>query len=138
VFTEAPVRPLVLTMEEAPAERRARLAEVADVVDVGTSEVDPRALREALHARGHERIHSEGGPTLFGTLLAAGVVDELCLTLAPTLEAGGAGRIALSPAPAPTAMAPAGILRSGGELLLRYTRTDAATHADGGASSADA
>jgi hypothetical protein len=35
-------------------------------------------------------------------------------------------------------MAPAGILRSGGELLLRYTRTDAATHADGGASSADA
>jgi riboflavin biosynthesis pyrimidine reductase len=138
VFTEAPVRPLVLTMEEAPAERRARLAEVADVVDVGTSEVDPRALREALHARGHERIHSEGGPTLFGTLLAAGVVDELCLTLAPTLEAGGAGRIALSPAPAPTAMAPAGILRSGGELLLRYTRADAATHADGGASSADA
>ena len=130
VFVDAPVRPLVLTVEEAPAERRARLAEVADVLDVGGTAVDPRALREVLHARGHERIHSEGGPTLFGTLLAAGVVDELCLTLAPTLEAGDAGRITRFPMAAPTAMEPAGILRSGGELLLRYTRADEATNAD--------
>ena len=120
----------MLTVEEAPAERRARLAEVADVLDVGGTAVDPRALREVLHARGHERIHSEGGPTLFGTLLAAGVVDELCLTLAPTLEAGDAGRITRFPMAAPTAMEPAGILRSGGELLLRYTRADEATNAD--------
>ena len=130
VFVDAPVRPLVLTVEEAPAERRARLAEVADVLDVRGTAVDPRALREVLHARGHERIHSEGGPTLFGTLLAAGVVDELCLTLAPTLEAGDAGRITRFPMAAPTAMEPAGILRSGGELLLRYTRADEATNAD--------
>lgn len=124
VFTEAPVRPLVLTVESAPAQRRARLAEVADVLDVGAAEVDPLALRALLHRRGLERIHGEGGPTLFGSFLAAGAVDELCLTLAPTLEAGGAARISRSPDAAPTEMELAGILRSGSELLLRYTRTD--------------
>jgi riboflavin biosynthesis pyrimidine reductase len=38
-----------------------------------------------LHSRGHERILSEGGPTLFGSLAAAGVVDELFLTVSPLL-----------------------------------------------------
>lgn len=122
VFTEAPVRPLVLTVGSAPAERRARLEEVADVLDVGDAEVDPVALRALLHERGLDRIHSEGGPTFFGTVLAADAVDELCLTLAPTLEAGDAARIARSPEAVPTAMELAGILRAGSELLLRYTR----------------
>src|SRR5690606_28609835 len=95
---------------------------VADVLDVGAAEVDPVALRALLQRRGLDRIHSEGGPTFFGTVLAADAVDELCLTLAPTLEAGDAARIARSPEVVPTAMELAGILRAGSELLLRYTR----------------
>lgn len=122
IFTEAPVRPLVLTVAEAPAERRAALAEVADVVEVGETEVDPVRVREELGRRGLARIHSEGGPTLFGSFLAADVVDELCLTLAPTLEAGPAARIAHSPLAVPTAMELAAVLQAGDELLLRYTR----------------
>lgn len=35
VFTQAPVRPLILTLASAPQERREALAEVADVVTVG-------------------------------------------------------------------------------------------------------
>ncbi|WP_394216208.1 pyrimidine reductase family protein [Brachybacterium vulturis] len=122
IFTDAPVRPLVLTVAEAPAERRAALAVVADVVEVGTSEVDPARVREELGRRGLARIHAEGGPSLFGAFLTAGAVDELCLTLAPTLEAGPAGRIAHSPQAAPTAMELAAVLQAGDELLLRYRR----------------
>ncbi|MEE1619008.1 pyrimidine reductase family protein [Brachybacterium sp. J153] len=121
LFVGAPVRPLVLTVGEAPRRARERLAEVADVVDAGTSVVDPARARAVLADRGLGRIHAEGGPTLFGTFLAAGAVDELCLTLAPTLEAGGVGLIARSPESAPTAMRLAGILRGDDELLLRYT-----------------
>ncbi|ATG52970.1 hypothetical protein CFK38_16665 [Brachybacterium vulturis] len=122
LFTEAPVRPLVFTVAEAPAERRAALAEVADLVEAGESEVDPVRVREELGRRELTRIHCEGGPTLFGSFLTAGVVDELCLTLAPTLEAGPAGRIAHSPLSALTSMELAAVLQAGDELLLRYRR----------------
>jgi riboflavin biosynthesis pyrimidine reductase len=126
MFTDAPVRPIVYTVPGAPAERRAALAAVADVVDAASPDddalVDPARVRDDLAGRGLRRIHAEGGPSLFGDAIVAGVVDELCLTLAPTLEAGDAGRIAHGATAAPTGMALAGILRSGDELLLRYTR----------------
>ena len=128
IFAEAPVRPLVFTVEGSPAGQRAALAEVADVVTVGESEVDPLRVREELGRRELLRIHSEGGPTLFGAFLTAGAVDELCLTLFPTLEAGPAPRITHALPATPTAMRLAGVLRAGDELLLRYTR---AAHPDG-------
>lgn len=123
IFTDAPVTPLIFTVSDAPADRRAALAEVAEIVDAGETVVDPAVVRAQLEARGHRRIHSEGGPTLFGAFLEAGVVDELCLTLAPTLEAGSAMRITQAPQSAPTAMELAGVLRGGDELLLRYTKS---------------
>lgn len=123
VFVRAPVRPIVYTATGAPTERRAALDAVADVVEAGDAVVDPARVRTDLASRGLGRIHGEGGPSLFGSALVAGAVDELCLTLAPTLEAGGAGRVAHSAVAAPTGMALAGILRSAAdELLLRYTR----------------
>lgn len=122
LFTGAPVRPIICTVASAPADRRAALSRVAEVIEAGETSVDPALVRDHLHRRGHARIHSEGGPTLFGTFLEAGVVDELCLTLAPTLQAGAAPRIAHAPQEVPMAMELAGILRSGDELLLRYTK----------------
>lgn len=122
IFVDAPVRPIVYTIADAPVDRRAALAQVADVVDVGQREVDPHRVRADLAARGLSRIHAEGGPTLFGAFLAAGAVDELRLTLAPTLEAGDAQRIAHSTLAAPTGMALASVLRAGDELLLHYVR----------------
>lgn len=137
VFTEAPVRPLVYThsggTDEAGAggggdalhaQRLAALSEVADVVEVGDTGLDVDALRADLRARGLHRVHCEGGPTLFAALLAAGAVDELCLTAAPTVESGLAGRITRGTSAVPTEMELAGVLRCGDELLLRYrTRT---------------
>ena len=122
LFTDAPVRPLVFTVCAAPAERLEALSPVADVVEVGETVVDPHRVRAELEARGHRRIHSEGGPTLCGAFLEAGAVEELCLTLAATLEAGQGSRLAHSPQAVPTAMELAGVLRGGEELLLRYTR----------------
>lgn len=122
LFADAPVRPIIFTVASAPTEKRAALSAVADVIDTGDTTVDPIVLRDHLHDRGHTRIHSEGGPTLFGTFVVAGVVDELCLTLAPTLEAGTSVRITHDDRAAPTEMRLAGIMRSESELLLRYQR----------------
>ena len=38
-----------------------------------------------MRGAGHRRILCEGGPGLFGELLAAGLVDELFLTVSPRL-----------------------------------------------------
>lgn len=51
--------------------------------------VDPAAALAALHGLGHESIVCEGGPTLAAQLVAADLVDELCLTTSPQLVAPG-------------------------------------------------
>jgi riboflavin biosynthesis pyrimidine reductase len=57
-----------------------------DVVAVNDGDwVDLRAAVAVLRGRGHERILSEAGPHVFGSLLAAGLVDELFLTVSPLL-----------------------------------------------------
>ncbi len=120
IFTEAPVRPIVITTAESDA---SGFADVADVITVGHgSRIDASAAVAALRERGFARILCEGGPTLFGALLAADEVDELCVTIAPTLDAGGARRIATGEIPEPRAMRLAHVLRSGSTLLVRYRR----------------
>lgn len=120
MFTDAPVRPIIYTVDVAAQDRRERLEQVADVVAVGATELDPRTLRDDLEKRGLPLIHSEGGPHLFGACINAGVVDELCLTLAPSLEAGDVGRIARTTLATHSEMELAALLRAGDELLLRY------------------
>jgi riboflavin biosynthesis pyrimidine reductase len=51
----------------------------------GEGHVDLRAAVELLRSHGHRRILTEGGPTVFGALVAAGLVDELFLTVSPLL-----------------------------------------------------
>jgi len=93
VFRDAPVRPLVLTSDHAEPEARAALEDVADVVSCGADRVDPHRLRQVLADRGLAQQHCEGGPTLFGDLVAADEVDELFLTHSPTLEGGAGARV---------------------------------------------
>ncbi|MBO9578590.1 MAG: pyrimidine reductase family protein [Microbacteriaceae bacterium] len=122
VFTDAPVRPLIATVAAAPAAARAALSEVADVVDCGEEQLDPVLLREAIGERGWLDVLCEGGPSFFGALASAGVVDELCLTVSARLVAGDGPRIAHG-APADLELQLAHVLRSdAGDLLLRYTR----------------
>ena len=92
VFKSA-VRPIVVTHEASPADRREALAEVADVIVLGAGEVDLQAVVDEFAARGMPQILCEGGPHLLGALTEADLVDELCLALAPLLTGPGAGRI---------------------------------------------
>lgn len=55
--------------------------------------VDLHAVLEDLYERGHRRVLAEGGPGVLGALLAAGLVDEMCLTIAPVLVGGDGKRI---------------------------------------------
>ena len=78
---------------DAPASRREALADAAEVVVCGEHAVDLAAMLAAFAARGWTQVLCEGGPHLFGSLLDAGLVDEVCLTLAPRFAGGDAGRI---------------------------------------------
>lgn len=122
MFTEAPVRPVVLTHAAADATRRDSVSTVADVVAVGDYEVDLHAGVRDLRARGLGRLLCEGGPRLFGALVEAGQVDELCLTVAPKLAGPGAGRI-IAGRPTPVVdLDLRHVLAAGDELLLLYRR----------------
>ncbi|MFT4286972.1 dihydrofolate reductase family protein [Nocardioides sp.] len=63
----------------------------------GGSAAELRALVDSLRAEGLSRILCEGGPSLLGDLVRAGLVDELCLTLTPRLLAGDGRRILAGP-----------------------------------------
>jgi len=122
-LVEAPVRPIVLTHSGAPDDRRAALAPVADVIECGASVVDIARGLAALADRGLDHVLCEGGPHLFGALLAADLVDELCLTVSALLAGSGAGRIvADGRRDIPLAMRLVHIIAADDTLFTRYAR----------------
>src|SRR6185437_8489799 len=82
---------LVLTTDQGAARLALGLAEER-IVSLG-DELAPEAAVAALRERGHELILCEGGPHAIGPFLAAGLVDELFLTVSPLL----AGRVEADP-----------------------------------------
>jgi riboflavin biosynthesis pyrimidine reductase len=122
IFTEAPVRPIVITTEQPTAVERARFDSVADVVPCGDASIDGDAMVAEFTRRRLVQVLCEGGPTLFGSLLAIDCVDELCLTVSPMLEAGSAGRITNGTLSEPHHLALEQVLVSGSTLMLRYLR----------------
>jgi riboflavin biosynthesis pyrimidine reductase len=101
-----------------------------DDVD-GPPRVDVTAAVRALAERGLTHVHAEGGPGLLEELLAAGAIDELCLTLAPLLVGSLARRPLVGGSPtwpgrpgtpltAPTRLTLLHLLRAGDTLLGRW------------------
>lgn len=120
-FTEATVRPVVVTVDAAPPERQRALRRVADVVVAGAARVEPAAMCDALAARGFARVLCEGGPQLLSTITAAGRLDELCLTVSPQLVGGSGPRILTGPVLHPAAaLTVEHVLEEDGFLFLRY------------------
>ena len=129
LFTDTVVPPLILTLESAPADRRAAMAEAGGEVVV-LPRLTPDVLLAELGRRGLTRVLCEGGPSLLGALHAADAVDELCLTVAPLLVGGEGGRIAHGPSgPPPRRMTLVGALHADDALLLRYRRSPDPTDA---------
>jgi riboflavin biosynthesis pyrimidine reductase len=124
LLADTRVPPLVFTCAAAPADRRAAVADAgADVVLAGDTSVELPLVLAELDRRGLRRVVCEGGPRLFGSLIVADRVDELCLSVAPVLAGGDAGRIAAGPLPeAPVRLKLASALHAGDMLLLRYLR----------------
>jgi diaminohydroxyphosphoribosylaminopyrimidine deaminase / 5-amino-6-(5-phosphoribosylamino)uracil reductase len=91
-----------------------RPAWIATAAEVGADpdrQVDLRKLMSALYERGARRVLLEGGPTLAGAFLRAGLVDRVVAYVAPALLGAG-----------PAALADAGI--SGIDEALRLNVTD--------------
>ncbi|MFG3497187.1 pyrimidine reductase family protein [Streptomyces sp. NPDC047928] len=125
LFSAPLVPTLVLTGAAAPPDRvRAAERAGAEVIVAGDGPgVDPGRAVRALAGRGLTRQLTEGGPRLLGQFVAAGVLDELCLTVSPLLTAGGAQRIAGGPSLAvPARFALASVLEEEGFLFTRYRR----------------
>jgi riboflavin biosynthesis pyrimidine reductase len=88
---------LVITTDRG-LERLGGLPEASEAISLGDGDaVDTRAAVELLRDRGHGLILSEAGPRVFGSLLHAGLVDELFLTVSPLIagRAGSGGRLSL-------------------------------------------
>ncbi|MFF8945146.1 pyrimidine reductase family protein [Streptomyces sp. NPDC014864] len=125
LFTSPLVPTLVLTGAAAPADRVAAAEKAgAKVVAAGEGTgVDPARAVAELAGLGHTRLLTEGGPRLLGQMVAAGVLDELCLTVSPMLTAGDAQRIAGGPpVPVPRRFTLASLLEQDGFLFTRYLR----------------
>lgn len=118
----AGTRPILVTHAGSSADRRAELSAVADVIVAGESTVDLAAAVRQLHDRGLRHILCEGGPRLHGSLQAADLVDELCLTISPLTVGPGASRITDGPPTLHRQLSLAHVLEEDGMLLLRYTR----------------
>jgi len=97
LFTESEVRPLVVTSADSDAETRARGETVADFVLAGSERVDVSTALRALQELGHRSVLLEGGPGLNSDFVAAGLLDELCLTVSPRLVAGSGSRLFAGP-----------------------------------------
>ena len=115
---------IVLTTTRGAAALEGIDAEVVAVNDGHL--VDLAAALGVLRARGFEQVLAEAGPRTFGALLAAGLVDELFLTISPVLAGRrDAPRLGLVEgvelAPGTRVGATLESLRRGGEhLFARY------------------
>jgi diaminohydroxyphosphoribosylaminopyrimidine deaminase/5-amino-6-(5-phosphoribosylamino)uracil reductase len=100
---------------------------IATAAELGSDpdgRVDLDKLLAELYRRGVRAALLEGGPTLAGAFLAAGLVDEVVAYLAPKLL--GAGRPALGPAGVPTITAAidldvTGVTQVGPDLRITAT-----------------
>lgn len=123
LFAESETPPFVITCQDAPAQRRAEVAEVAELIVTGDTAVDLPLAMAGLHARGVRTITCEGGPHLNGDLLLADLIDEWALTVSPVLVGGDARRATTGPLPpAPRPMHLDRLLEGDGMLLTRWLR----------------
>ncbi|WP_434598609.1 pyrimidine reductase family protein [Streptomyces sp. A5-4] len=125
LFTSPLVPTLLLTGATAPSDRirAARAAGVEVLIAGDGAAVVPSQAVAALAERGLTRLLTEGGPRLLAQFITGGVLDELCLTVSPTLTAGRAQRIADGPQVAvPERFALASVLEEAGFLYTQYRR----------------
>lgn len=127
LFTRTEVPPLILTCTQTVDDVRRRLGSVAEVINASGPEgdrVDPATVLKILAERKLLRVLTEGGPMFLSLLIETGLLDELCLTIAPVLVGGVARRIATGPGQVHTPLRRSHLLTDDeGYLYTRYVRT---------------
>ncbi len=119
VFSDPEHMPMVITGPNADPAKLAMLGDAADVVILEELTI-PTILARLGAAR---VILCEGGPSLAGEFVAAGLVDELNLTLSPKLIGGSSSRLARGQAADPPLdMRLDRSLMGERSLFLRYLR----------------
>jgi riboflavin biosynthesis pyrimidine reductase len=119
LVTDAVSPTILVTCESSDRGRRAALAAAGVTVLVcGDEDVELPLALDRLADLGHERVLCEGGPTLFRDALAAGVVDELDLSIAPGLV--GEEHRLLSGLPRAVRLQLRQVLEEDGVLFTRY------------------
>jgi len=119
---------LILTTAAGASRLQSRAPRASTVAPIGEGKgVGPQRVLEAIRAEGHRLVLCEGGPHLMGDLLAAGLIEELFLTLSPVLAGrpDGERRLGLVEG---TALLPASgrwatllsLRRQDSHLFLRY------------------
>jgi riboflavin biosynthesis pyrimidine reductase len=88
---------LMATVEGAEGLDESRELLGTDHVVTTGDEVDLAALRRTLSERDMHVVLSEGGPSLLADLVAAGVLDEICMTVVPRMIGGAHPRICEGP-----------------------------------------
>jgi len=122
-FVDAEARPIIFTAAVAAEADREAAARVADVYVVGDDGVNLLRVIDVLKDRGHDNVLAEGGPLVAAALAAEDLLDEVCLTIAPLVVGGDAGRILAGPALEPAAAFElTSILTDDGYLFVRYRR----------------
>ena len=88
---------LLVTSERGRARIGDSLPSASSIASLGEARVEPGAVLDLLHSRGHRLILHEGGPHVIGSFLRAGAVDELFVTVSPLLtgRSGNEPRLAL-------------------------------------------
>jgi riboflavin biosynthesis pyrimidine reductase len=121
-FFAEPDRVAIFVAAQTPTQAQERLARHGRVYVAGDESPDPdEAVRVLRRDYGVRHVLCEGGPTLNRALLAAGVLDELFLTLAPKLLAGdGLPLVAGAELAPPVPLRLLTLYEHAGELYLRY------------------
>jgi riboflavin-specific deaminase-like protein len=126
LFTEAQTPTIVLTAAASASRATAALRRQARLIVAGDDAVDLAAgVRILADEHGIRSLLCEGGPSLNTALWATGLVDELCVTLAPTVT-GADGPGIVAPPASPLDLDLRGLCEQDGELYARYgvqTRT---------------
>lgn len=132
LFAAPDQRPILVTTARL-ARSRPELRQHADILIAGDTAVDLQSAVATLRAGGKRRILCEGGPTLLDELIADDLVDEMCLTLSPTLAAAPTGARPGAPAlHIPARMTLGHAVTVEDYVYLRYTRAVGSTHTEEG------
>lgn len=98
------------------------LRKVCQVLVCGDHDVDLATALTRLREQGLQRILTEGGPHLLGSLLTDDLLDEVAWSVTPATVGGDSQRMVSAAAPLPRPLRLRGILEEDGTLFLHYRR----------------